>query len=650
MDTNPGDDTLTRARDALSRHAWKEAREAFETAAATAPLGADDLTGLAESCWWTGDVDAAIAAREPAHAMYVEAGNPCGAANTAIGLAADYGHKASPSIAAGWRARAERILKDLPESPEHGWLKRAYTNIAFDSGRFEEALTLAGELLQIANRVADRDLQAMAIHEQGRALVRLGRVEEGMALLDEAAVAAVGGELESFATAVIYCNVIGACRSLADYRRAGDWTEAAKRWCERQSIAGFPGVCRVYRAEIMRLRGDWTRAEEEARSACDELKTFALDIVGAGFNEIGEVRLRIGDLQGAEEAFREAHEAGVEPQPGLALLRLAQGNTAAAATSIKRALQIDPSDRLARARLLPAFVEITLASGELAEARQGQAELQQIAESFGSDALRASADFAAGCVLLAAGDAAGAVPCLRNAFKIWQGSDTPYEAARARLRLAQTYRLQGDEDAAQLEAGSARSAFLKLGARLDVLKADEFLAAEAPAPATPVTRQTRTFMFTDICRSTNLVEAIGDEAWEDILRWHDAMLRECFTAHSGEEIKHGGDGFFVAFPDAYSAIDCAIGIQRRLADHRRDHGFSPQVRIGLHAAEATSRGKDYFGKGVNVAARIGALAGAGEILISRETAPNGDWNVSQPREVTLKGIGQPVEIVSIDWR
>jgi class 3 adenylate cyclase len=149
-------------------------------------------------------------------------------------------------------------------------------------------------------------------------------------------------------------------------------------------------------------------------------------------------------------------------------------------------------------------------------------------------------------------------------------------------------------------------------------------------------------MFTDICKSTNLVEAIGDEAWEDVLRWHDGMLRDCFAGFRGEEIKHAGDGFFVAFPDASSAIDCAIGIQRRLAEHRRDHGFSPQVRIGLHAAEATRRGGDYGGRGVHVAARIGALAGAGEILVSRETAPNGDWNVSQPREVALKGIA-PVE-------
>lgn len=652
MTSTETNDLLETARAALARHAWREAREALTAAADAQPLNPDDLMGLADASWWTGDIDGAISARERAHTLYLETGNGPGAAAAALGLVADYGHKVAPAVAAGWQGRAERILKDLPECRELGLLHRVHLNQAFGAGRFQEALDRAGEMLDIANRLADRDLQALAIHEQGRALVRLGRVDEGMALLDEAAVAAVSGDLGPNATAIIYCNVIGACRSLADYRRAGDWTEAAKRWCERQSITGFPGYCRVFRAEIMRLRGDFQLAETEALSACDELGTFALDIVGAAFNEVGDIRLRMGDLEGAEEAFRQAHGAGNDPQPGLALLRLAQGNVAAASSGVRRALsEIDQSDRLARARLLPAFTEIMVADGDLASAKTAIAELKEVSEAFGSDAMRAAAACAEGAVLVADGDATGAIPHLRLAFRLWQGVDTPYEAARCRLLLATAYRAAGDEDAALLEAAAARSTFEKLGARLDVVRAAEFIAGDK-AMEVAARRDRRTFMFTDICKSTDLLEAIGDDAWGLLLGWHDQTLRALFEEHHGEEIKHAGDGFFTAFPSAGSAIACAVAIQRTLEEHRRSHGFSPEVRVGLHTDEATRKAKDYHGRGVHIAARVGAAAQGGEILISDASlvAGAGGHQVSDARDIKLKGIATPMRVVTLNWR
>ncbi|MBA3739485.1 MAG: adenylate/guanylate cyclase domain-containing protein [Actinobacteria bacterium] len=161
----------------------------------------------------------------------------------------------------------------------------------------------------------------------------------------------------------------------------------------------------------------------------------------------------------------------------------------------------------------------------------------------------------------------------------------------------------------------------------------------------------RTFMFTDIVGSTALVEAIGDEAWHDLLHWHDEALRRCFAENTGEEVDHAGDGFFVAFPDARAALGCAAAIQRRLAEHRRDHGFAPRVRIGLHAAEATRVGEDYVGAGVHAAARIGALADGGEVLVSVETlAGIDDVTFGDPRETTLKGFAKPVQVVAVDWR
>jgi class 3 adenylate cyclase len=223
------------------------------------------------------------------------------------------------------------------------------------------------------------------------------------------------------------------------------------------------------------------------------------------------------------------------------------------------------------------------------------------------------------------------------------------------MLLAVAYRDEGDAEAATLELRAARSTFERLGAVLDSRRAAELLGPDAGSVGRPVAasrRVTKTFMFTDIVRSTNLVEAIGDDAWEDLLRWHDQTLRSLFGEHEGEEVKHAGDGFFVAFSDAARAVECAAAIQRTLADHRREHGFAVQVRIGLHSAEATRRGRDYGGKGVHQAARIASLAEGGEILASQEIIEAGpiSFVVSETREVSLKGISTPVQVATVEWR
>jgi class 3 adenylate cyclase len=354
----------------------------------------------------------------------------------------------------------------------------------------------------------------------------------------------------------------------------------------------------------------------------------------------------MGDLEASEDAFRQAHQKGRDPQPGLALLRLAQGRVEAAQAAIRRAVD-ETTIRLDRAKLLPAAVEIAVTAGDLQFARAGTDELDSIAEEFRSPALHAEAAMCRGSVEMAEGNPASACRSLKRSWQLWQEVDAPYEAARARMLLGAAYRAQGDEEAAVLELQAARAAFERLGAALDLRHVAELLAGAAPAA-----RVTRTFMFTDIVRSTNLVEAIGDEAWEDLLRWHDRTLRGLIAEHGGEEIDHAGDGFFVAFDSAEAAADCAMAIQRTLAEHRRSHGFSPQVRIGLHAAEATQLAGDYRGKGVHVAARVGALAEAGEILATRETVSGdaGRLSICDPRAVTLKGISEPVEVVTVEWQ
>jgi len=644
------EDPLQAGREAALRHAWREAFDFLTQADAKEPLSADDLATVGQAAWWIGRNDACIGARERAFAAYLEAGDSTGAARMAISLARDHKVRLESGIFRGWVLRAERLLADQPETAEHGWVLRIHASQAVAEGDLERALELVRQALDIGIRVGDRDLQAVALHDQAEYLVRLGRIDEGLAMADEATVAAVGGELGPWATGVVYCNTISLSDALADYRRAGEWTEASIRWCERQSIAGFPGICRVHRADVIRLRGHWVQAEREALQACSELEDAGLLMfAGEGFYEVGVIRLRMGDLESSEDAFRQAHEKGRDPQPGLALLRLYQGKVDAAKSSIRRALD-ETTGRLERAKLLPAGVEIDVASGELDAARTATEELESIAEEFRSPALHAEAAMCRGSVEIADGDPTAACRSLKRSWQLWQEVDAPYEAARARMLLGQAYRAQGDEEAAVLELRAARTAFERLGAALDLRRMAELLGPDGGA--TPTARVTRTFMFTDIVRSTNLVEAMGDEAWEDLLRWHDRTLRALFAEHGGEEIDHAGDGFFVAFESPQTAAECAVAVQRTLAEHRRSQGFSPQVRIGLHAAEATQLGDDYRGRGVHVAARVGALAQAGEILATAESlaGDGGPLTLCDLRTMTLKGISEPVEVVTVEWR
>jgi class 3 adenylate cyclase len=650
------DGSLEAGREAIRKNAWREAFEVLSGADEGEGLGAEDLERLAHAAWWTGHLDGCISARERAYSAYVEAGDRRGAARVAVDVAKDHYAKQMASVGSGWVRQAERLLDGEEDCVEQGYLARLHGVIAFEgAGDFDLALKEAQRTLEIGERFGDRDLQAVGLHDRGRALVAKGEVEEGLPLLDEGTAAAVSGELGPMATGVIFCNMIVACEQLGDYRRAGEWSEAAKRWCERQAIAGFPGICRVHRAEVMRLRGAWPEAEQEARRACEELREFNLEAAAEAFYEVGEVRLRVGDLDAAEESFSQANELGREPEPGLALLRLAQGKLDAAVACIRRALREETHD-LSRARLLPTHAELSIAAGDPDGARAAAEELEATAAKYGTSALKAGAAHARGSLELAAGEPAEAVRYLRSALRLWREIDLPYEAARTRLRLADAYRADQDIDSALLELRSARSGFERLGALPDERQAAdllrEWLGEEDVTARRPGLRGAKTFMFTDIVRSTNLVEAIGDEAWEDLVRWHDRTLRSLFAQHQGQEIDHAGDGFFVGFDDAGDAMACAVAVQRTLDRHRRASGFAPQVRIGLHTADAARAGSTYRGRGVHEAARIAQLSEGAQILASEEVlrASSSRFAASEPRTVDLEGISRPIELRSVEWR
>ncbi|HEY8767339.1 MAG TPA: adenylate/guanylate cyclase domain-containing protein [Dehalococcoidia bacterium] len=650
------DSPLERARDALRRHAWQQSYELFTAADGTESLSPDDLADVAEAAWVSGHYIESIQARERAYTAFAERKDTRRAASQALDLFWHHLGKGDMAVAGGWPSTAQRLLSDQPECPEHGLLAVVEAAVEMEMmGKFDRAADLAQRISEIGTRFGNRDLQMLALLVRSGECMNRGAVGEAIPLLDEAMAAAISGELRPSTSCFIYCTTVGTCQQLADFRRAGEWTEATERCNARENIVPLSGDCRVHRAGVLRVRGAWDEAEAEARSACDELPEGNQPHVGQALCEIGEIHLRRGDLATAEDSFQRAYSIGIPPQPGLALLRLAQGRPEDASSSISNALASQTIDRLTRARMLPSQVEIAIVVGDLGTARACAEELEAIAGDYRTAGLEASAACVRGALHLAEGNAAEAVLSLRRGLRLWQEVEAPYEAARARMLLSTAYRVQDDHESARAELQAARSAFDRLGAAPDTRRATELLEEYAPVSApTPAEggRATRTFMFTDIVRSTNLVEAMGDEAWENLLRWHDQTMRSLLAEHLGEEVKQAGDGFFFAFPDSGSAIECAVAIQRTLADHRTAHGFAPQVRIGLHVAEATRRGRDYSGKGIHEAARIAALGNGGEILASEQTlvgAPGG-FATSEARTVSLKGISKPVQVVAIDWR
>jgi tetratricopeptide (TPR) repeat protein len=469
-------DALREGLAAFERCEWQDAFDALSSADAESALHPAHLERLAESAWWIGKGDACIRTRERAYTRYLESGDFLHAAKVALAVAEDYHHKLARSVAHGWLQRAESHLAKMPESIVHGWMARMKAMMALEGSRdLDRASTFVEEASEIARRADDRDLQTLSLQDRGRILVSRGQVPEGMAAIDEATAAATSGQLGARTTGRILCNMMSTCESLADYRRAGEWNDAAREWCEPHAQSGFPGICRVHRAQLLRLRGALQEAEVEARNASAELGDFLTDVAAEANYELGEIRLRMGDLRSAESLFRLAHELGRDPVPGLALLRLAQGKTERARAMLERALSDPSMSRLERARLLPAHAEASLAGGAADTARAAAEELAEIAEAYGSPALAARAAFARGLVELGERDPVGAAAKLRGAWRLLKESELPYEAARARVMLARAYRECGNGEDAELELQAAVASFEKLGAEKDAMEAAELL-------------------------------------------------------------------------------------------------------------------------------------------------------------------------------
>jgi DNA-binding NarL/FixJ family response regulator len=462
-------EVLEAARDAYRRHDWAGAREGFLAARAAGELAAADLDALADAAWWLGEAEEASAVLEAAYRRHLDEGRPGGAAMAAVGVAVNHLLRGDGVVGSGWLGRARRLVRDQPEGAEHGYLLYLELEGALGGDDPATVVETARRVREIGRRHADPNLVAAGDLFEGRVLVRQGRMAEGMALLGEAMLAVLSGELRPEYAGNVYCHLMAAFSELADVRRAAEWTEATGRWLATLPAAVlFTGVCRVHRSQVLQRKGAWAQAEREAALVCQDLADLHVEGAAEGHYQLGELRRLRGDLEGAEAAYLQAHALGRDPQPGLALLRLAQGRAATAAASIRAALTAATSDRLARAWLCAAQVEVALAAGDLEAAGRASDELDRTAATYGSSGLEAAALQARGAVLLAGGRPEAALPTLRAACRRWQELDAPYDAARVRLLLSRAYRALGDADAAGRELDAAGAVFERLGATPDV--------------------------------------------------------------------------------------------------------------------------------------------------------------------------------------
>ena len=602
-----------------------------------------------QSAWWVGQIDDSIAAGERAVGIYAARGENQAAARVAVQVAETYAQRLQTSIASGWVRRATRLLDDGVNTPELGQLRRFEAMLlAGSKDGLDRAIEMAQEVQAIGASTGDRDLEMLGLHDRGRYAVYLGDVDGGMALMEDALVSAVTGELGARTTGRILCNMIEVTASMADYRRATEWSDQAVRWCDSMGNAGgYPGVCRVRRSEFMRLRGAWPAAETEVRRAADELVDIG-PYQAQAFNELGMIRLNTGDLDGAEEAFRKAHSLGFLPMPGLAMLTMARGDTSGAWGMIESALA-GTRDYLARAKLVPAAVEIALAADRVNEATALVGELADVAERYQSELLGVFALQGEGRIAASEGRFGDAVVPLREVVGKLVSWGLPYEAARARGDLGAVLIELGSSALGSLEISAARVEFANLGASGELERISRVFDGLADQH---VRLSLATMMFTDIVDSTKLVGLIGDEPWSDLISWHDRTIRALIAAHNGTEIDHAGDGFFVSFQSPQDALACAVQIQVVLRRHRKESGFAPQVRIGVHAGEVLQSNGGLVGHEVHSAARVSAAARGDEILVSSATSEvaGPGFIFGDEVEIEAKGMSDPLLVRALFWR
>jgi DNA-binding CsgD family transcriptional regulator/tetratricopeptide (TPR) repeat protein len=478
------DTHLETARTAFARHEWTAAAQAFAAADEASPLGSADLdmAGLARHL--IGDDDAAVAILARAHQAALASGETLHAARVAFWLGMMSADRGDVAVAGGWLSRASRLVEESgTDSVEAGYLLIPQALRSFNEGDSATAFGLYEQAAEVADRFHEADLATIARVGRGESLIALGEIERGVALLDDSMLALTSGEVGPVWTGIVYCASIEAFHRIYDLRRAQGWTEALTRWCaEQPDLAPFRGRCLVYRADLMRFHGAWLEAAEEVRRAEEWLlRPPPAPAVGEAYYVEAELLRLRGELDAAEAAYREASRWGRRQEPGLALLRLAQGRGPAALTMIRRAID-ESSNELDRTPLLEALVEISIAGGDVDGARAAADDLARVASLADTPFLHAIAAVADGSARLAAGDPSSALATFRRAFNLWRAIDAPYELARVRVGIGLACRALGDEETAAMEFSAARDAFEGLGAAPDVRQVDAITGAAPPMP------------------------------------------------------------------------------------------------------------------------------------------------------------------------
>lgn len=468
-------DPFGQVRAAYKAKKWSQVHELISDLEVDHELTGEQHEMMGFALWWLGEDQEIIPRFEMTHGAYVSEGNPQGAAVAALELAELHSHNLATDVAAGWVRRAERLLEDDEDSVAKGYLLRWQSVKAFEAdGDLDSALQLSGRVGEIAKTHLDGSLEVLALQDQGRFLVASGRLDEGMPLMDEAMIAAVAGDVNPMVVGRSYCNMLAVCNQTGDVRRAAEWSEAAERWCRDTETSPYPGICRVFKAEVMWQNGDWVGAESEVMRASTELGLYT-DISGDAWYQFGEMRLRAGDYDGAENAFQEALTRGREPVPGYALILAHQGDTESAIDLLERTLSEPRLSKLSRARFLPALIQLSLQQGDLEKADEACSELAEIGTIARSDLFSAQAAQARGNIELASDNPSAASGPLKDSIRIYAHLGLPFESAHAHADLSQVYVADGAPALATMELKAAKTEFDRLGSKDNAAEMDRLL-------------------------------------------------------------------------------------------------------------------------------------------------------------------------------
>ncbi|SFB12316.1 transcriptional regulator, LuxR family [Amycolatopsis marina] len=480
-------DALERGRESYSLRAWRDAFDALSAADKHTSLAAADLDRLGMAAYLIGLDEEAVDGLQRAHHAFLVEDEVGRAIRSAFWLGLMLFLRGRRAEGGGWLGRAQHLLeRDSRLRVERAYLMIPTALQTMENGDPGAAYEMFGEITRIANHSGDPDLVALSRLGRGQSLISMGEVRRGVAMLDEAMVAVTIEAVSPIAAGIVYCALVVTCRQIFDLRRAQEWTVALGRWCAtQQDLKPYRGQCLVHRSEIMQVRGEWAEAMDEVRQACAHLaEPPGNPVLGMAHYQRAELLRLRGQFAQAEQAYRKAGESGHPVQPGLALLRLGQGRIDDAEAAIRRVVDEAEDDRVKRSRVLAAFVEIVLATGDVEGARAVADELTEFGADFDTPYLRAVAASARGAVLLADGDAHGACVVLRAAWTIWHEIDAPYEAARVQMLMAETCERLADHDTASMELDAARRTFEQLGAAPALARVAE-LSRPTPKPSDP---------------------------------------------------------------------------------------------------------------------------------------------------------------------